>query len=189
VPTKNIAGKTFGLLTARSLDHTIPRDDAHPRRAPRYYWRCDCACGRQTYVRSDRLLSGKTISCGCVREQTRRAPNQERKAISAAFGLIRKAIASDPSNRTQIHAPARKLGADRAHCLPSGTYTALFDIQQGVCAICKAPPPAGEPLHLDHDHATNEVRGLLCSGCNTGLGYLIENKTGLVRGTNKPHRK
>jgi hypothetical protein len=35
------------------------------------------------------------------------------------------------------------------------------------CAIC------GEKskLHLDHDHENIKIRGLLCSACNTGLGF------------------
>lgn len=30
-------------------------------------------------------------------------------------------------------------------------------------------------LHMDHDHVTGDYRGLLCNGCNTGLGFLGEN--------------
>jgi hypothetical protein len=46
--------------------------------------------------------------------------------------------------------------------------------QGGVCAICgrepEVPSGGGEPiLHVDHDHATGEVRGLLCRACHQGL--------------------
>lgn len=30
-------------------------------------------------------------------------------------------------------------------------------------------------LHMDHDHSTGEFRALLCSGCNSALGFLKEN--------------
>jgi hypothetical protein len=38
-------------------------------------------------------------------------------------------------------------------------------------------------LHVDHDHKTGKVRGLLCNTCNTSLGLLSEDKnriTGLI---------
>ena len=49
---------------------------------------------------------------------------------------------------------------------------AIGDVQQGVCAICKSPPTTEKRggLHVDHDHATGQVRGLLCEKCNQGLG-------------------
>lgn len=48
----------------------------------------------------------------------------------------------------------------------------LKDKQGGVCAICAQP---GKSLCVDHNHTTGEVRGLLCSNCNTGLGLFGDN--------------
>lgn len=47
---------------------------------------------------------------------------------------------------------------------------ALEAAQGGLCAICRNPPSGHRALHVDHDHETGRVRGLLCHGCNTGLG-------------------
>lgn len=44
--------------------------------------------------------------------------------------------------------------------------------QDGRCAICRGliGPEWYGNLHVDHNHTTGKVRGLLCSACNTGLG-------------------
>lgn len=55
-------------------------------------------------------------------------------------------------------------------------YEAMLASQGGVCAACATfSSEKGHPyLHVDHDHATNTVRALLCHGCNKALGYLKE---------------
>lgn len=55
--------------------------------------------------------------------------------------------------------------------LSAADYYALHEIQGGRCAICHVPQEQmGERLAVDHDHATGDVRGLLCRPCNRALG-------------------
>lgn len=49
-------------------------------------------------------------------------------------------------------------------------YDALLAEQDGVCSICGRAPTPGISLHVDHDHAIGEIRGLLCFRCNNALG-------------------
>lgn len=57
-------------------------------------------------------------------------------------------------------------------------YNNLFTKQDGCCAICKEHQSNFTiALAVDHNHTTQEVRGLLCSKCNMSLGLLNENIT------------
>ena len=51
-------------------------------------------------------------------------------------------------------------------------YKDMILSQNNECAICKKP--SHKTLHIDHDHKTGKVRGLLCSTCNTGIGFFNE---------------
>jgi hypothetical protein len=48
-------------------------------------------------------------------------------------------------------------------------WNALFESQEQKCAICEANESS--KWHTDHDHKTGTVRGILCHGCNVGLGH------------------
>lgn len=58
--------------------------------------------------------------------------------------------------------------------LTEDDYAKILIVQGGRCAICRTDKPLGRGgnFHVDHDHATGKVRGLLCHHCNTGIGGL-----------------
>lgn len=52
-------------------------------------------------------------------------------------------------------------------------YNILFKQQEGKCAICGThQDKLKQSLCVDHNHKTNQIRGLLCGKCNRGIGYL-----------------
>lgn len=53
--------------------------------------------------------------------------------------------------------------------------------QNGKCAICFKSPSGGKPLHVDHCHKTNRVRGLLCHQCNWYMGLIDADRTIIER--------
>ena len=65
--------------------------------------------------------------------------------------------------------------------LGSAGYDALYLKQNGVCAICGQPNQNGKRLFVDHCHITGKIRGLLCSFCNSGIGYLKDSPVLLNR--------
>lgn len=55
-------------------------------------------------------------------------------------------------------------------------YDKLLEKQNGKCAICGTETPGGPGrFHIDHDHPTGEIRGLLCNNCNRALGLFKDN--------------
>lgn len=80
-------------------------------------------------------------------------------------------------------ARAEELGHDKAKYMRErkirsyGTtayeVAAMLDKQNGCCITCGRS--GGEfkyGLVIDHDHITGEIRGLLCSSCNSALGHV-----------------
>ena len=61
---------------------------------------------------------------------------------------------------------------ERRYGLTKDQYLMMFEDQQNMCAIkCgTAVYPFTTTAHVDHDHATGAVRGILCAKCNKGLG-------------------
>lgn len=74
----------------------------------------------------------------------------------------------------RAHDKARKLGKSytksRHHGLTVEEGKALR--QKYACGICSESDET--KLHVDHDHTTKEIRGVLCRRHNMGLGYFAD---------------
>lgn len=66
----------------------------------------------------------------------------------------------------------------KTYGLSSEQYQEMYDAQNGQCPICLGSFPT---LVIDHCHTTGEVRGLLCSLCNTGIGGLRDDTDNMRR--------
>jgi hypothetical protein len=78
--------------------------------------------------------------------------------------------------KTRYH--VRKSSLKKKYGLTMAQYEAMWEAQQGRCANVRCNF-TGEllcyqrnGLHVDHDHKTGKVRGLLCSTCNKAMGML-----------------
>jgi hypothetical protein len=55
----------------------------------------------------------------------------------------------------------------------------MLDLQDGRCMICRDEiefNSTTKGANVDHCHKTGQVRGIVCSNCNTWIGY-VENKS------------
>lgn len=65
----------------------------------------------------------------------------------------------------------RNVDRIRFYKLTEDEYRNLLKAQGGKCAIClKGFRKIGKLPRVDHCHETGAVRGLLCHGCNHGIG-------------------
>lgn len=75
----------------------------------------------------------------------------------------------------------RKSRLRRFYGLTLQDYDGLKSQQDNRCAICGVIPDGNaaksyDGFHVDHNHVTGRVRGLLCGNCNTGIGMLKESE-------------
>ncbi|WP_083230265.1 endonuclease VII domain-containing protein [Curtobacterium sp. UCD-KPL2560] len=115
-------------------------------------------------------LTARTATCGTcgftaikVKKGTRgicrEVVRQEKERLRRARGVPpRRPAAVDASHRSEQRKISRNPEA----------RAAFIEDHGGACAICGST----NDLRVDHDHKTGAVRGLLCSPCNVGIGWL-----------------
>jgi hypothetical protein len=88
------------------------------------------------------------------------------QANAAELNAYRRARRQDPAVKGRDRAGHLR----RKYGISPSEYDEMLVSQEGVCLLCGAPPRPPYSLHVDHDHATGKIRGLLCFTCNNALG-------------------
>lgn len=94
--------------------------------------------------------------------------NKRKDIANKSYANNKETINEKNKERRHLYALKSNYG------LTIDDYNELLESQNNVCAICgKEEARKGRklPLVVDHCHTTDVVRGLLCQGCNLGLGH------------------
>lgn len=95
------------------------------------------------------------------------ATRRSTSRIEAVKRREAKAKAKARAERAYYRWTEKQYGVDQQ------TYESMLEAQDGRCAIC-ARIPRARRLAVDHDHATGQVRALLCFTCNHYVLRYIE---------------
>lgn len=115
----------------------------------------------------------KYVEEGRASRIKRRKANIERRQLEAKQRGERKKInTKEKRNFNKLIQSALRFPKNSVIRLTVEQYQKLFEAQNGCCAICgRHQREFGIRLAVDHDHKTNKIRGLLCTGCNLDLGF------------------
>lgn len=124
-------------------------------------------------VQTEALAAGKKSCSRCGEVKERDQFNRSPKHPTGLHSWCKTCCSEQRRERYRrehaeinLKSRAGRFGISIAH------LEALIAEHDGRCAICSGPCPSGRRLAVDHNHATGQVRGLLCANCNRGIGLL-----------------
>lgn len=71
------------------------------------------------------------------------------------------------ASRIAVHGDQGSYHSMHRYGISSEEKKKMIEAQNGMCPICQMVPNS---WHIDHNHETGKVRGVLCHHCNTALG-------------------
>ncbi len=167
-----------GEKWCRRCETIKPLDAFAQNRSARDGLQGHCRVCAATAYRAKRLAAGAVVApldvpagekfcrtCGLTKPHAQWSTN---RGASDGLQTRCKACASAVARRDHLRTADGMSVAD---------LDAMVLAQHGVCAICQTAPA----IHVDHDHATGAVRGLLCFRCNAALGQLADDPLVLRR--------
>ena len=83
----------------------------------------------------------------------------------------RKQRNTDPQCKERDKQTHKRNYLSRKYGMSNECVEKLKQAQQNKCPICERLLTDVKKIHIDHNHTTGYVRGILCSKCNNGLGF------------------
>lgn len=82
-------------------------------------------------------------------------------------------------NKPEYVAKERRIKTLAAYGLTLEDYDRMLKEQEYKCCVCgiEEKYATKQRFHVDHDHETGKVRGLLCGHCNKGLGLFRDSSS------------
>lgn len=80
--------------------------------------------------------------------------------------------AAGKETKQRLYGGTRHYHLQRRYGITAAEVDAMIAKQGGLCMICRS----AKAEHVDHDHETGEVRGILCFNCNGGLGQFKDRR-------------
>ena len=126
----------------------------------------------------DRLHNAKGLCKQCY-DKFRRPPdvNRATNALPEVKARKQQWVAQKRSENPRFFADRHRL---KRYGLTSSAAWDLMYQQGGKCKICLRSLE-DRLFHIDHDHITGTLRGILCAACNTAIGMLQESEFVLHR--------
>lgn len=130
------------------------------------------------FISSDKRFLGKFIS-RCLECRKKRNKFAKRFYHNWHDERLEKGRTYYHENRERYKFVRRRAALKRKYGITMEEYEKLILSQNNKCAICnkifiktsKIGGGKDEPC-VDHNHTTGKIRGILCRGCNLGLGVL-----------------
>mgnify|MGYP006784045891 CR=1 FL=1 len=145
-----------------------------------------CAACRETKDKSE-FYNSKSSKTGkqsrCIQCQAKSSEILSKDGQVAYKSSMSKLRSENPAEYTRR---VRGYNLKASHGIKQDDYEAMASKQGHACAICRSKEPGGpgDRFHVDHNHATGKIRGLLCAKCNTAIGLLKEDAIVIQRALN-----
>lgn len=111
--------------------------------------------------------TAKTRTSSYCKECTRRRGREYGQRNAAEISARRRVARQTPDGLRK----SRDRDLRRHYGIGLVDLERMIQAQGGRCAVCSDVFESDKHTHVDHDHFTGSIRGILCASCNLMIGH------------------